>query len=98
MKLTPDARERFCSVLADGGSVTAGAGAIGVSRAALYLARANDPEFAAAWDEAVERGTDVLEDEAVKRARNSSDTLMIFLLKARRPDKFKDRTAHEHSG
>lgn len=27
-----------------------------------------------------------------------SDTLMIFLLKANRPDKYKDRVANEHTG
>jgi hypothetical protein len=84
--------------LADGSSVTAAAEGIGISRAALYKARDHDPEFGALWDEAVESGTDALEDEAVKRAKNSSDTLLIFLLKGRRPEKFKERFAAEHSG
>src|SRR5579863_6501592 len=97
-KLNPETRQRFCSILADGGSVTSAAQAIDVSRAALYKARDADPEFAAAWDEAIESGTDALEDEAVRRAKNSSDTLLIFLLKARRPERFKDRVATEHSG
>ena len=97
-KLTPETRDRFCGILADGSSVTAAAEGIGVSRAALYKAREGDPDFAAAWDEAIESGTDALEDEAVKRAKNSSDTLLIFLLKGRRPEKFKERFAAEHSG
>ena len=92
-KLTAEKRERFCSILADGSSVTAAAKAIDVSRASLYSARALDPEFAAAWDEAIESGTDTLEDGAVKRAKNSSDPLLMFLLKGRRPEKFKDRSA-----
>ena len=98
MKLTAEKRERFCGILADGSSVTAAAEAIGISRASLYNAREIDPDFAAAWNDAVERGTDTLEDEAVKRARNSSDTLLIFLLKGRRPEKFKERFVAEHSG
>lgn len=34
----------------------------------------------------------------VGTVREYSDTLAIFLAKARRPDKFKDRAAVEHSG
>lgn len=78
-------------MLAAGGSVTAAAGKIGMTRQALYQAKSADPEFAREWDDAIEAGTDVLEDEAVRRAKDGSDTLLIFTLKARRPDKFKDR-------
>jgi hypothetical protein len=39
-----------------------------------------------------------LEDEALRRAKDKSDTLLIFLLKARRPEKYKDRISTEHSG
>jgi hypothetical protein len=64
--------------------------------------------------DAIDEGTDVLEDEVFRRAREGvekpvfyegvecgtvrvySDTLAIFLLKGRRPDKFKERT--EQSG
>jgi hypothetical protein len=90
-KLTAKKRGRFLEVLAGGGSVTAGAAAIAVSRTALYNLRASDDSFAAEWDAAIEAGTDALEDEAVKRAKESSDTLLIFLLKGRRPQKFKDK-------
>lgn len=97
-KLTQEKRAEFLARLADGESVTAGARFIGLTRQALYQTRGHDAEFAAAWDDAIEQGTDILEDEAIKRARNSSDTLLIFMLKARRPDKFKDRSTVEHSG
>ena len=43
----------------------------------------------------METGTDGLEDEAVRRAKNGSDTLLIFMLKARRPEKFKERYSSE---
>jgi len=70
-----------------------------------------DEAFAAAWDDAVNQGTDVLEAEALRRAkdrfneprfyegdvcghvRKYSDTLLIFLLKARRPEKYQGRIA-----
>jgi hypothetical protein len=34
----------------------------------------------------------------VGTVREYSDTLMIFMLKARRPERFKDRVAAEHTG
>jgi hypothetical protein len=97
-KLTPEKRQKFLDELADGQSVSAAAQAIHVSRQTLYVHREHDPDFAAEWDSAIESGTDALEDVAVKRAKESSDTLLIFLLKGRRPEKFKDRVSTEHSG
>lgn len=96
--MTPEKRAEFLSRLADGESVTAGARLVGVSRQALYFLRDHDADFSADWQDAIEQGTDILEDEAVKRAKSGSDTLLIFMLKARRPDKFKDRSSVEHSG
>lgn len=55
-------------------------------------------------DEAIRRamhGTDkpvYQGGELVGHIREYSDTLTIFMLKARRPDKFKERTAHELTG
>jgi hypothetical protein len=89
-KFTPEKRAIFLGILADGSSSTHAAQAIGISRQSMYVRRRNDPAFATDWDDAVEAGTDCLEDEAVKRAKNSSDTLLIFMLKARRPQKFRD--------
>lgn len=90
-KLSFKKREVFLSELATGQSVSAAAHRIGVTRQALYKLRGNDAEFSAAWEDAYESGTDNLEDEAVKRAKDSSDTLLIFLLKGRRPDKYRER-------
>jgi hypothetical protein len=100
---------RFLGALATTASVTRAAKASGLHRNTWYRHRSQRPEFAAAWAEALERGTDALEDEAVRRAvegvlkpvfhqgkrvgalRTYSDTLLMFLLKARRPDKFGER-------
>lgn len=55
-------------------------------------------------DEALRRAHDgtlkpvFFQGVACGEIREYSDTLMIFMLKARRPDKFKDRVANEHSG
>lgn len=88
----------------------------GLPHRTVYFWRAKDGSFAEAWVQALERGVDALEDEAVRRAaegrlepvfyqgkecgavRKYSDTLLMFLLKAHRPEKYRDRAAVEHSG
>lgn len=104
----------FLAALCEGASISKACAASGVARRTVYDWRHADKDFASAWDEAVEAGTDVLEDEAVRRAvegvdepvfyqgqqcglvRKYSDTLLMFMLKGRRGEKFRDR--HEHSG
>jgi hypothetical protein len=46
----------------------------------------------------VESGTDLLEDEARRRALAGSDLLLMFTLKSRRPWKFRDNSKVELSG
>ena len=67
----------------------------GIGRRLSYDHRERYAEFAQAWDDAVEDGIDTLEAIAHKRAMEQSDTLMIFLLKARR---YQPRVSLEHSG
>lgn len=95
---TPKRGEGFLKALRSGKSVTAACRIGRIARTAAYEWRKGDEAFAKAWDEAIEEGTDGLEDSAHTRAKKSSDTLMIFLLKARRPDKFKERVLNEHTG
>lgn len=107
---TPDKkRQKFIEELRTGLSVSASAANAGVSRSAMYEQRKTDEPFAQAWDDAIEEGTDALEDEAIRRGkegtekpvfhqgkevgtiREYSDTLLIFMLKGRRPGKFRER-------
>jgi hypothetical protein len=97
-KLTLEKRDEFLAELRDGQSISAAATSIHVSRQAIYKLKLTDTEFAEAMADAVETGTDSLEDEAVKRARAGSDTLLIFLLKGRRPDKYRENVRTEHTG
>jgi len=108
---TPKKEEAFFDALRDGRSISAACLEAGITRSSAYLWRESDPAFRTKWGECVEEGTDRLEDEALRRARDGtekpvyqggklvgtvrehSDTLMIFLLKARRPQKYKDRVA-----
>lgn len=51
----------------------------------------SDPTFGEQVLDAHEEVADELEAEAFKRALHGSDTLLIFLLKARRPAKYRDK-------
>lgn len=106
----------FIDELRTGKSVTASALVAGISRNCVYVHRDKNPHFRKAWDDAIEQGSDALEDELLRRAKDGtlrpvyqqgvqcgevreySDTLGIFLMKARRPEKYRDNVDVKHSG
>lgn len=89
---------RFLASLRDGNSVSTACKAAGFARQTPYNRRKIDEAFGKRWDEAVEAGTDGLEDVAIKRAKDGSDTLLIFMLKARRREVYADLVRNWHSG
>ena len=91
-KLTPPLKRKFCEAIASGASVTKAAQALGLARTTFHYQRAIDPEFAEAWQDALERFADRCEDriEAII-AESSHPTLPIFQLKHLRPDKWGDK-------
>ena len=113
---TAERRETLLLALEESANVSKACKKAKISRNAAYQWREEDAEFSAAWDAALDRGTDALEDEAVRRAaegtlkpvfykgekcgsiREYSDTLLMFMLKARRPEKFKERTESQITG
>lgn len=115
-RLTAKKKKDFLDLLAQTGNVSQSAEAVGTTRYTVYRARKADPEFAAAWDEAVEVAVIALEDEARRRAyegveepvfykgevcgsiQRYSDTLLIFLLKGHKPDKYRDKSHVELTG
>ncbi len=72
--------------------------AAGIDRKTAYNWRDRDNEFRRAWEEALEDACDILEAEAWQRARGKSDLLLIFLLKAHRPSKYRETSRHELTG
>lgn len=90
---------KFLNHLARTANVTWSARRSGVSRATAYWHYNCTPHFAQRWDDALEEAADVLEAEARIRAvkgreidgvRKYSDTLLIFLMKGARPEKYRD--------
>jgi hypothetical protein len=84
---------RFVEVFAATGNVRLAASAAGVSRDAPYKRAQADPEFAASWLRAREDAVDALESECRRRALNGSDALLTFLLRAERPEKYREQVA-----
>lgn len=88
----------FLAALRNSGNVRAACQSAGISREIAYRHKRQEEEFAAQWEEAQEESVDVLEAEARRRAMASSDTLMIFLLKSNRPEKYRETSRHEITG
>lgn len=96
---TEENRQRVLKALAKGGSLTLAAQAAGMSRNALHMWKTEDEDFAQQIADAIEQGTDRLEDVAIERATSgNSDTMLIFTLKGRRREKWGDKQQVEHSG
>lgn len=81
-------RKIFLDQLAAGNSVSFAARAAGGTPTNFKKWRQTDPDFDKDWEEALEEGTDFIEDVATERALKKSDALMAMILKARRPEKF----------
>ena len=71
-----------------------------MSRQMAYKRRKADPDFAAAWDEAIEGAVDDLVADVWKRATGpeASDRLAVFLLQAHRPGVYGKRVDKNLSG
>jgi hypothetical protein len=82
--------QKFLDLYKATGNVTLAAHGAGTARSNVYARRDNHPEFAARMDEAHIEAVERLEAEAWNRARKTSDTLLIFLLKALKPEMYRE--------
>ena len=97
----PDNRDLykpFIIQLSEFPNVTRACAFAGVARQTAYAARDIDKPFKQAWDECIAAAVDGLEEVAFKRAGTSSDLLAIFMLKAHRPDRYRETNRHEITG
>ena len=65
---SPKARDSFLATLARGYSVSLACTESGIPRSTAYDLRGRNASFRALWDQALELGLEVLEDEALRRA------------------------------
>ncbi len=99
-RVTVDNKLVFITALRDTSTVYHAAQQARISRKTAYQWRDNDPQFAEAWDEALEDSVDVMETSVYKRAlgppdpdghyRGGDSLLKMFWLKAHR-HKFRDK-------
>ena len=94
----PSWQERFLWLFGQNLNVASSAAGAGVHRRTVYKERDKDPEFAAAWDDAKREAIERLEAAAFARAQNMSDLLLIFLLKAHRPEVYRENVQQLHTG
>ncbi|MDB4876438.1 MAG: hypothetical protein JWM41_2884 [Gemmatimonadetes bacterium] len=73
------------------GRVNTACKAAQVQYSTWYRWIAEDRDFARAFEQAKEMLADDLEGVAVERAKEGSDTLLITLLKALKPEKYRDK-------
>jgi hypothetical protein len=90
--------DKALELIALGHSQTSAARELGISWTTIRSKVDRDPDYAKRFDDANEASIQVLEDECRRRATNGSDLLLIFLLKARRPNVYRDNVRHEHEG
>lgn len=91
-------RKLFLAELGKGFSESKAAKAAGESVRFFTRWAAEDENFKQDWEDAVKEGDDGLEDVAVRRSKKGSDFLLSQQLKARKPEKYRERSAVEHSG
>lgn len=77
-------REKACNV-----SLTCEA--IGISRTAWYAWKESDPEFKEKVKEIDESLIDLAETQLMKNIRDGKETSLIFFLKNKAPDRWRDR-------
>lgn len=115
-KIPHPKKAAFLAALAEVGNITQAAELAGIDRKTHYIWMKNDPDYPAAYEEAMEQAADRLEQEARRRAvegveepifyqgkkvgtvQKYSDTLLIFLLKGARPEKYAERYDQRISG
>ena len=86
----------FLAAYAKCGNITQAAEVSNVGRRTHYNWMESDPGYVAAFRDACDEAIDVLEAEARRRALAGSDLLLIFQLKALRPDVYRENVAHLH--
>jgi len=93
-----DWRRRFLDGFKRTGTVTGGCADAGIHRSSAYRERQRSEKFALEWADIEEQVTDKLEATALLLALKGEVRLIEFLLKARRPDVYREHHLLEHTG
>jgi hypothetical protein len=91
LKITPAAEERILGILAMGGDYGIAAKHIGVTRQAVSAHIKRHPKFAERVEEFRSMADENVKRSLYRAARNGNVTAMIFWLKNRQPEHWRDR-------
>ena len=91
-------KKAFLAAYAELGTIVHACRAANVPRRTVYNWRQADEDFALALHDAGQDVRDDLVKEAIRRAKDGSDTMLIFMLKALDPAMFRENVKVEHSG
>jgi hypothetical protein len=91
--LTPQKRQALLAYI-EYGTVTAAMRVTGLSRQTWYDWKRDDEVFLATVADVEEAVADDLEQECIRRAKDGDTTLLIFLLKGKRPALYRDKVEH----
>lgn len=92
-------KRRFLKVFRNnGGKLFLACELMGLHHNTVWEWRQKDKEFAGRYEAALEASTDEMEREMERRAKKKSDLLIMFSLKGRRPDKYRDNAKLDVAG
>lgn len=108
---TKHLKKAFLAAFREAGIIRRACDQVGVGRTTVYRWLEQDTDFAAEYEHAETESTEMLEAAALSRAvegvtklsasgkpyTDYSDTLLIFLLKARKPTVYRDRVQLQHA-
>ena len=95
---TRDWEAQFLNGFKATGTVAGGCDRAGIVRSTAYRARHRDEAFSLKWADIDAEVTDRLEATALLLAMRGSERLIEFMLKARRPEMYRERHTLEHTG
>lgn len=95
---TKKKEQELLDQLRRGKTVAGACRACGVQTSTFYFQKQRHPDFAEAVAAAIEEGTDLIEDELLDLGREGNVVALLATLKARRPEKWRERQQHEHVG
>lgn len=84
-------KAKFLHKLGKLGTVLSAAKAAGIGRSTAYEWRDEDEQFRKDWAASVEDNTELLEQTLFQRAIDGDTTAAIFMLKAMKPQKYRER-------
>ena len=88
-------RAAFLRTLAKTPNVSLACRSARISTRAAYNAREADPEFAEQWLAALNQSVDKVEAKVFEQAIDGNEQLAMFILKAHRPEIYRENVRHE---